>query len=101
MLERPVGCSEREWAEAVEGCEHFIREGWSARAAECGWSEQELFALPSNWHRVDETGVAWMIGRWQVVNVDAEAVTVRSPWSESRLKFYRKDTLNSGNPRTV
>jgi hypothetical protein len=86
----PIGCTEKQWAEARDGLGRFIDEGWAARAIELGWSEAELFQLPSNWHRLDETGAAWLIGRWDVVEVDAEAITVKPPWSTSRLKVYRR-----------
>ena len=66
MPERPAGCSEEQWAEALAGVAAFVDQGWSQKAAACGWSEQELFALPSNWHRVDETGAVWMITNWLV-----------------------------------
>ena len=81
---------ERQWTGGSEGLGRFINEGWSVRAIELGWSEDELFRLPSNWHRIRETGVAWLIGRWLVVNVTAEAIIVRPPWSSAQLKFYRE-----------
>jgi hypothetical protein len=90
---RPIGCTEKQWAEARDGLERFVNEGWAAKAIELGWSEQELFHLPSNWHRIYETGAAWLIGRWLVVEVDAEAITVKPPWSTSQLKFRRSDEL--------
>ena len=93
---RPAGCSEKEWAEALAGVAAFVDQGWSQKAAACGWSEQELFALPSNWHRVDETGAAWMITNWLVVDVTSEAIVIKPPWSESRLRLYRRHTLRSG-----
>ena len=81
---------------ACAGRDRFVREGHAAQAAACGWSEQELFALPSNWHRVDETGAVWMITNWLVVDVTAEAIVIKPPWSESRLRLYRRHTLRSG-----
>jgi hypothetical protein len=86
----PPGATPAEWKWALEGFKRFLDGGWSTKAIEAGWSENELFALPSNWHRLDETGAAWLIGRWEIVDVDATAITVKPPWSQSRLKFYRR-----------
>jgi hypothetical protein len=55
--------------------------------------------VPINWHLIDETGAALLIGRWLVVDVTAEAITVKPPWSSSRLKFYRNDTLIGGTTK--
>jgi len=93
---RPAGCSEKEWAEALAGVAAFVDQGWSQKAAACGWSEQELFALPSNWHRISETGAVWLVGCWEVVDVDGRAITIKPPWSQSQLKIYRRDTLKGG-----
>ena len=93
---RPAGCSEKEWAEALAGVAAFVDQGWSQKAAACGWSEDELFRLPANWHRVDECGVAWMITNWLIVGVDDQAIVIKPPWSESRLRLYRRHTLRSG-----
>ena len=93
---RPDGCGEQEWAAALEGCQRFVREGHAARARELGWSEDELFRLPANWHRISETGAVWLVGCWEVVDVDGRAITIKPPWSQSQLKIYRRDTLKGG-----
>jgi hypothetical protein len=90
LSEPPPGATPAEWNQALDGLRRFLDGGWSAKAIELGWSEAELFQLPSNWHRLDECGVALLIGRWEVVDVDAKAITVRPTWSESRLKLYRR-----------
>jgi hypothetical protein len=92
-LNPPPGASETQWSAARAGAAKFVADGWSQRAVEAGWSESELFRVPSNWHCVDETGVAWLITNWTVVEVDTATITVRSPWSESRLKFYRVSVM--------
>jgi hypothetical protein len=68
---------------------------WLPKAIASGWSQPALFAVPSNWHRLDETGAALLIGRWDV-GVTAEAIVIKPPWSQSQLKIYRRDTLKGG-----
>jgi hypothetical protein len=61
-----------------------------------------LYALPSNWHRIDQCGAAWLIGRWEIVGVDQEAITIKPPLSSSRLKIRKPaqlDTLGGGKIR--
>jgi hypothetical protein len=90
---RQLGCTELQWDSALLGLHHFLADGWSERAQALGWSEGELFHLPALWSQIRLTGAAWLIGEWNVVEAAAEAITVKPPWSESQLKFYRQDDL--------
>jgi hypothetical protein len=87
---RPAGASEAEWSEALSGLRAFLDQGWADQALLAGWEPDKLFAVPDRWGRIDRCGAGLLIGRWLVVGVTAEAITVRPPWSASRLKFYRR-----------
>jgi hypothetical protein len=78
----------------LRGLKKFLADGWGDQAALLGWSTAELYAVPRVWARVDLTGTALLVGRWQVVDVDAEAITIKPPWSDSQLKFQRRDDLS-------
>jgi hypothetical protein len=91
--ERPRGARSAEWADALRGLKKFLADGWGDQAALLGWSTAELYAVPRVWARADLTGVALLVGSWQVVDVNAEAITVKPPWSDSQLKFQRRDDL--------
>jgi hypothetical protein len=85
---RPVGAREAEWAEALSGLRRFLDDGWADQAMLLGWTAAELYRVPSVWARVDLCGSALLIGRWQVLDVDAEAITIETPQG-SRLRFRR------------
>jgi hypothetical protein len=87
---RPLGARAAEWADALRGLKKFVSDGWADQALLAGWSADELYRVRSRWARIDECGAAILIGRWQVVDVDAEAITVKPPWSSAQLKFYRR-----------
>jgi hypothetical protein len=86
---RPTGAREAEWGDALAGLKRFLDELWAAQALCLGWSLTQLFATAAKWSEIHAMGAALLIGRWQVLDLDAEAITVKSPWSESQLKFYR------------
>jgi hypothetical protein len=93
--ERPRGARGGEWADALRGLKRFLADGWGDQAMLLGWVPGQLFAVPPVWARIELTGVALLVGRWQVVDVDAAAITIKPPWSESQLKFHRRDDLRS------
>jgi hypothetical protein len=97
--ERPRGARAVEWVDALRGLKKFLADGWGDQAALLGWSTAELYAVPRVWARADLTGVALLVGRWQVVDVDAEAIAIKPPWSDSRLKLYRRDDLLQSPPK--
>jgi hypothetical protein len=84
----PLDCSPLRWAVAKQGFRAFVESGWADRALEAGWGADELFRLPPFWSQIDQTGVAWLIGDRQVVQVTAKAIMVETP-SGSRLAFRR------------
>jgi hypothetical protein len=73
---------------ARAGRDRFVAEGWAEKARSHGWSEGELFALPERWSRIDQCGVAWLVGERRVIGVTEANITIESP-SGSRLKFCR------------
>jgi hypothetical protein len=77
---------------ARAGRDRFIAEGWAEKARSHGWSERELFALPERWSRIDQSGVAWLVGELRVIEVvTADAIAIETE-SGARLRFYRKES---------
>jgi hypothetical protein len=74
---------------ARAGHDRFVAEGWAEKARSNGWSERELFALPERWSRVDQCGVAWLVGERRVISATADAIAIETE-SGARLKFYRR-----------
>jgi hypothetical protein len=48
-----------------------------------------LFALPERWSRIDQCGVAWLVGERRVIGATADAIEIETK-SGARLRFYRK-----------
>ena len=71
------------------GHDHFVAEGWAEKGRSLGWSEREMFALPERWSRVDQCGVAWLVGERRVIEVTADVIMVETE-PGSRLRFYRR-----------
>jgi hypothetical protein len=88
-VERPSGATKQQWVDACAGRERFIAQGWASKASQLGWSESELFAVPSDWPRIAETGASLLIGRWEIAGVDQGAITIKPPWSSSQLKIRK------------
>jgi hypothetical protein len=84
----PDDCPPRRWAEAQDGLQRFIRDGWGDQAALLGWTAEELYRAPPLWARVDLTGAALMIGDRRVVAVTGTSIAIET-LSGSRLKFRR------------
>jgi hypothetical protein len=74
---------------ARAGHDRFVAEGWAEKARSNGWSERELFALPERWSRVDQCGVAWLVGERRVISATADAIAIETA-SGARLRFYRR-----------
>jgi hypothetical protein len=73
---------------ARAGRGRFIAQGWAEKARSHGWSERELFALPERWSRIDQCGVAWLVGERRVIEVTADGIAIETH-SGSCLKFRR------------
>jgi hypothetical protein len=84
----PPDCPPRRWAEAQDGLQRFVRDGWGDQAALLGWTAAELYRVPPVWARVDLTGAALMIGARRVVAVSGTSIAIET-LSGSRLKFRR------------
>jgi hypothetical protein len=74
---------------ARAGNDRFVAEGWAEKGRSHGWSERELFALPERWSRIDQCGVAWLVGEWRVIGTTADAIAIETE-SGARLRFYRR-----------
>jgi hypothetical protein len=74
---------------ARAGRDRFVTEGWAEKALAHGWSKQELFALPERWSRIDQCGVAWLVGDRRVIRATGDAIAIETA-SGARLKFYRR-----------
>jgi hypothetical protein len=74
---------------AHAGRDRFVAEGWAKDALAHGWSKRELFALPERWSRIDQCGVAWLVGEQQVISAAADAIAIETE-SGNRLRFYRR-----------
>ena len=73
---------------ACAGRDRFVAEGWAEKALAHGWSKRELFALPDRWCRIDQCGVAWLVGERRVIEETADAIAIETELG-ARLKFYR------------
>jgi hypothetical protein len=74
---------------ARAGRDRFVAEGWAEKARSHGWSERDLFALPERWSRVDQCGVAWLVGERRVIGATADAIAIETE-PGARLRFYRR-----------
>ena len=74
---------------ARAGRDRFVAEGWAGKAFAHGWNERELFALPDRWSRVDQCGVAWLVGERRVIAATADAIAIETEFG-ARLRFYRR-----------
>jgi hypothetical protein len=74
---------------ARAGRDRFVTEGWAEKALAHGWSKRELFALPERWSRIDQCGVAWLVGERRVISATADAIAIETE-SGARLRFYRR-----------
>ena len=74
---------------ARAGRDRFVAEGWAEKALAHGWSERELFALPERWSRIDQCGVAWLVGERRVIGATADAIAIETEFG-ARLRFYRR-----------
>jgi hypothetical protein len=74
---------------ARAGRDRFVAEGWAEKARSHGWSERELFALPERWSRVDQCGVAWLVGERRVIGAAADSIAIETE-PGARLRFYRR-----------
>ena len=72
---------------ARAGRDRFVTEGWAEKALAHGWSKRELFALPDRWSRVDQCGVAWLVGERRVIGATADAIAIETELG-ARLRFY-------------
>jgi hypothetical protein len=90
---KPTDVSEREWRRAIEGLESFLFSGWADEAERCGWTRDELYAVPPLWARIDLTGAALLVGDRAVTEITADAIRVKAE-SGSELAFYRKPKID-------
>ena len=74
---------------ARAGRDRFVADGWAEKARRHGWSERELFALPERWSRIDQCGVAWLVGERRVITATADAIAIETELG-ARLRFYRR-----------
>jgi hypothetical protein len=74
---------------ARAGRDRFVTEGRAEKALAHGWSKRELFALPERWSRVDQCGVAWLVGERRVIGATADSIAIETE-SGARLRFYRR-----------
>ena len=85
----PPGCSLAHWTVAQRGVRLFCQDGWAAKASAAGWTEEELYAVPLVWSRVDLCGAALLIGERKVVEVTKSTIVIEALSGGSFLKFYR------------
>jgi hypothetical protein len=75
------------WASAYQGVEQFVK-GWAAKAANLGWTFDELFACAEPFANVSLHGAAWFVGDSTVTAVTADAITLRTK-SGATQRIYR------------
>ena len=69
--------------------DRLVAEGWAEEALAHGWSKRELFALSDRWSRIDQCGVAWLVGERRVIGATADAIAIETD-SGARLRFQRR-----------
>jgi hypothetical protein len=74
---------------ARAGRDRFVAEGLAEKALAHGWSKRELFALPERWSRIDQCGVAWLVGERRMIGATADAIAIETE-SDTRLRLYRR-----------
>jgi hypothetical protein len=77
------------WSQFLSDADQFASI-WGDRALECGWSDEDLFgvhpAAPAS--RYDAMGLVLLIRGGEVVKLDSEIATVKTP-GRSLLRFWR------------
>jgi hypothetical protein len=68
--------------------DRFVAEGWAEKALAHGWSNQELFAPPERCFRIDQCGVAWLVGERRVIGATVDSIAIEME-SGAGLRFYR------------
>ena len=84
----PPDCPPRRWAEAQDGLQRFVADGWGDQAALLGWSPEELYRVPPAWRRIDLSGAALLVGEARVIAVTEASIAIET-LSGSQLKFRR------------
>ena len=95
----PSTFSQRRWFGLRGDLEQLIREGWVARAAALGWSEDELFGCDAKapTARLDRAGLALMLQGDAVTAMDEASATIRTR-TGSLQTVRRKPTLVGAVP---
>jgi hypothetical protein len=68
---------------ARAGRDRFVADGWAEEALAHSWSKRE------RWSRVDQCGVAWLVGERRVIGATADSIAIETE-SGTRLRFYRR-----------
>ena len=83
----PTARRER-WAEAQDGLQRFIRDGWSDQATLLGWTAEELYRVPPVWAGSISPARRLLIGDRRVIAVTGTSIALEA-LSGSRFKFRR------------
>jgi hypothetical protein len=93
MDHRPPDVVEAHWRTALIGLRKFIADGWLDKARRCGWTDDELLAIPPIWSRVDQCGVGPLIGDAEVVEISAARIQIRTTGGALQ-SFYRRPAID-------
>ena len=86
----PDGFSPERWQRIIDGAHRFMGQ-WAAKAAECGWSDLDVFGADPDGpdRRFDCMGLLLLLDRTEIVAIDTEGADLRSP-PEAGLRYRRR-----------
>ena len=77
------------------GCRSSFFPATPTRLCGLGWSEDELFSVPSHWPNVSQTGAGLLINDREVISITPTEIRIKTS-SGSSLAFYRKPEVDYG-----
>jgi hypothetical protein len=81
----------KRWVQFIDGCGHFIDNGWDQRAAELGWTPFDLFGCDryKPFARVGRCGLLWLLDGRHLRILTTDTAVINTPKGSS-LTFYRR-----------
>ena len=92
---RPPDVADTHWATAMRGLRAFLAAGHGDQALRLGWTRDELYAVPSHWPNVSQTGAALLIGDRDVVDITPNEIRIKTA-PDVTTAFYRGSQVDYG-----